>query len=160
MTWVMTFRQNGILRSFLIWREKQRWRLEMSTVFSSYHRPRWRIFLTWKHLRISSENLWKKIIIFQEFGGIKSNFPILWMLLYSWNKRRLLVAGSMLNLVRVLNLRVRLCSTGLALKVRLHFRTSSHLSLLLLLLLLFFAWKWIKTAFFRKALTSNHKKRC
>ena len=33
----------------------------------------------------------------------------------------------MLNLVRELNLSVRLSSTGLALKVRLHFRTCSHL---------------------------------
>ena len=33
----------------------------------------------------------------------------------------------MLNLVRALNLSVRLSSTGLALKVRLHFRTCSDL---------------------------------
>ena len=143
--------------SDVIWREKQRWRLEMSTVFSSFLKlssPEIAVCFTWKHLRISSENLWKKIIIFQEFGGIKSNFPILWMLLYSWNKRRLLVAGSMLNLVRALNLTVRLTSTGLALKVRLQFRTCSHL----FCFSFFFAWKWIKTAFFRKALTSNQKK--
>ena len=37
------------------------------------------------------------------------------------------MAGSMLNLVRALNLTVRLTSTGLALKVRLQFRTCSHL---------------------------------
>ena len=37
------------------------------------------------------------------------------------------MAGSMLNLVRALNLTVRLTSTELALKVRLQFRTCSHL---------------------------------
>ena len=81
-------------------------------------------------------------------------FPMLWKLLYSLKKRGLLVADSMLNLERAFNLSVRLSSTGLALRVRLHFRTCSHL-----LFVLFFAWKRIKIAFFRKALTSNQKKK-
>ena len=59
------------------------------------------------------------------------------------------MVGSMLNLVRVLNLSVPLSSTGLALKVRLHVAT---------FYVFFFARKWIKTAFFRKALTSDQKK--
>ena len=140
-----------------IWGEKQRWRgLEMSTV-SQVIIARDSIFLTWKHLRISSENLWKKIIIFQEFGEKESRFPMLWTLLYSWKKWGLLVVGSMLNLVRVLNLRVRLCSTGLALKVRLHFRTSSHLSLLLLLLF-FFCLKMDKNRLFQEGPDLKPKK--
>ena len=141
--------------SDVIWREKQRWRLEMSTVFSSFLKLSSPEIAYLFYLKTFANKQWKfMIIIFQEFGGIKSNFPILWMLLYSWNKRRLLVAGSMLNLVRALNLTVRLTSTGLALKVRLQFRTCSHL----FCFSFFFAWKWIKTAFFRKALTSNQKK--
>ena len=140
-----------------IWGEKQRWRgLEMSTV-SQVIIARDSIFLTWKHLRISSENLWKKIIIFQEFGEKESRFPMLWTLLYSWKKWGLLVVGSMLNLVRVLNLRVRLCSTGLALKVRLHFRTSSHLSLLLLLFF-FFCLKMDKNRLFQEGPDLKPKK--
>ena len=141
--------------SDVILREKQRWRLEMSTVFSSFLKLSSPEIAYLFYLKTFANKQWKfMIIIFQEFGGIKSNFPILWMLLYSWNKRRLLVAGSMLNLVRALNLTVRLTSTGLALKVRLQFRTCSHL----FCFSFFFAWKWIKTAFFRKALTSNQKK--
>ena len=159
MTWLMTCRQNGILRSFL------RRHLAGKTTVASRNldcfvklcSPEIAYFFYLKTFAKKQRKFVKEDYNFSRIWREKfPMFLMLWILLYSWNKRGLLVAGSMLNLVRALNLSVRLTSTWLALKVRLHFRTCSHL---FCFFFLFFAWKWIKTTFFRKALTSNQKKK-
>ena len=65
------------------------------------------------------------------------------------------MAGSMLNLGRALNLSVRLSSIGLALKVRLHFRTCSHL-----FCFFFFCWIMDKNRVFQEGSDLRPKKSC
>ena len=69
------------------------------------------------------------------------------------------MAGSMLNLGRALNLSVRLSSTGLALKVRLHFRTCSHL-FCFFFFFFFFCWIMDKNPLFKEGSDLRPKKSC
>ena len=138
--------------SDVILREKQRWPLEMSTVFSSFLKLSSPEIACLFYLKTFANKQWKFMKEDYNFSRIwrdKKQFP------HSLNvtilvKQKEIIGG----LVRALNLTVRLTSTGLALKVRLQFSTCSHL----FCFSFFCAWKWIKTAFFRKGLTSNPKK--
>ena len=69
------------------------------------------------------------------------------------------MAGSMLNLVRALNLSVRLTSTGLALKVRLHLRTCSHLFRFFVLFCSVFCLKMDKNHLFQEGPDLKPKKK-
>ena len=67
----MTRRQNGILRSFLRRHLAGKTAVASRNVdcFLKLSSPEIASFLTWKHLGISSENLWNKIIIFKNLEG-------------------------------------------------------------------------------------------
>ena len=72
------------------------------------------------------------------------------------------MAGSTLNLVRALNQSVRLSSTGLALKVRLHVRTCGHLFcffFVCFVLFLFFYLKIDKNRLFQEGPDLKPKKK-
>ena len=158
MAWVMTRRQNGILCSLL------RRHLAGKTAVASRNVD---CFLKLSspeiaylfYLKTFANKQWKFVKEDYNFSRIWREkfpmFPMLWILLYSLNKRRLLVAGSMLNLVRALNLSVRLSSTGLALKVCLHFRTCSHL----FCFFVFFCLKMDKNRLFQESPDLKPKKK-
>ena len=145
--------------SDVIWREKQRWRLQMSTVFSSFLKLSSPEIACLFYLKTFANKQWKFMKEDYNFSRIwrdKKQFP------HSLNvtilvKQKEIIGGWFY--VKPSTCTKSDCAFDL-------YRISTESTFAIpymwppFLFFFFFAWKWIKTAFFRKALTSNQKKSC